>query len=108
MYISGGALTICNSVNDQPRSKCDIPAGVNTLRGSGKRLRVHSKSAVWGDFQPIARSHPRQLASLTNGDDNAITLPNPFRVGGQLGVEATALIESASHIQGFELPHASL
>ena len=108
MNSPGGSLPVGDRVDDQAWAESDIPTSKDARRGRHQRLPIDLQRPARSELQAILRLHPAQFAHLTDGDDNAVTLPGTLGAGDELRIEAAALIEGSGNIQGLDLERRAL
>src|SRR6202521_3409550 len=88
-----GFFAIRNSIDDQARTKGNIPSCENSRRRGHKRRGIDLQGSLPGGFKAIGGLEERQIRSLPNGENYGVARNNCFRARGECGAETPLSVE---------------
>src|ERR1700674_5550497 len=104
----GGFFAIRDGIDDQARTKGDIPSCENSRRGGHKRRGIDSQGALPRGFEAIGRFEESQIRSLPNGENYRVARNNCFRALGERGTETPLSVEYRCALDHFEAAYLAI
>src|SRR6202521_6477621 len=103
-----GFFAIRNSIDDQARTKGNIPSCENSRRRGHKRRGIDLQGSLPGGFKAIGGLEERQIRSLPNGENYGIARNNCFRASGERGAETPLSVEYRRALDHFEAAYLTI
>src|SRR6202521_5715684 len=103
-----GLFAIRNGVNDQARTKGDIPSCENSRRRGHKRRGIDLQGALPRRFEAIGGLEKGKIGSLPDGQDYCVARNDCFRAGSESGAEPPLGVEDGGAADHFEASYLSV
>ena len=101
-------FAIRNGVDDQTRTKGDIPSCENSRRRGHKRRGIDLQGSLSRCFEAIGRLEKRKIGSLPNGQNDCVAWEDCFRAGSKGGAEPPLSVEYGSAPDYFEASYLAI